>query len=966
MIRPEDIYAATNRGLDIILDYYPQAAECVDNKKHFKRRLSEDDASACLKLFKTPDGGEIYKVTDFGDQGHAMSPVDIVMHEDGIRFPEAILKLATRYGVTDTLDRNVNKPEIRQRPAKVKEKDGSRFFELEEGFTPDQLRILGPRVKKEDVEFLNWHVVKSISYVKNREVTTKSTTPNYPIFIRECLVKASSGESPEVKFYKIYEPLNLSKQYRFSYTPEGVKPKQYINGFEELKALFRKMNADEEAIFKQDPANDAKAYKEKKLPEAFICSGERDALCVKSLGYPPLWFNSETYKVDPEEIKQIYRYVEVLYNIPDIDTTGIVKGTELALKYMDVRTIWLPRWLNTYHDHRGKPRKDFRDFVEIRPGNDDFRSLMVLANPAKFWVKKFVEKTNSWSYEIDSDSLDYFLKLNGFYSLKDDSSSQTKFIRIVGNTVSLIKARDIRRFIRTFATERALAKDVRNLIRNSNRMSDSALENLEEIDLDFTNYTHNSQYFFFPKSVWEVTADQVTEYRAGSINTRHVWEENVIPHNCKLLPDMFSITRKEDVEGNFLFDIDIPDISSNKSCSLRAAINSSRLHWRKTMEYGLQDMGSDEAERYKIQHKFDIAEEGLSQEEIKEQKDCLIAKIFAIGFMMHRYKSPSKAWAVMAMDNKIGEDGECNGRSGKSFFFFAVSNFMKTVKLSGRNPKLMDNQHVFERVSLHTDFMYVDDCNKYLSLDMFYDLITSGMTVNPKNNQSFDIPFQQSPKIGFTTNYVPSDFDPSTEARLLYMIFSDWYHQRTQDNDYLETRSIRDDFGKDLFTDYNEEEWEWDINFFIQCAKAYLNIVRLNVKLQPPMGNIMKRKYKQDMGVNFEDWAYSYFSEEGEHVNCFVPREEALGAYKLHSNVKNVTMQRFTKALKGFCKLCPYVDSLDPEEYRNSQGRIIRKNSSQESKEMIYIRTIERKEEEAVERQGTLFEPSRINDESAF
>ena len=45
---------------------------------------------------------------------------------------------------------------------------------------------------------------------------------------RECLVKPAEGDTPEVKFYKIYEPLNPDKQWRFSYTPEGVKPRDYI------------------------------------------------------------------------------------------------------------------------------------------------------------------------------------------------------------------------------------------------------------------------------------------------------------------------------------------------------------------------------------------------------------------------------------------------------------------------------------------------------------------------------------------------------------------------------------------------------------------------------------------------------------------------------------------------------------------------------------------------------------------
>ena len=171
MIKATDIYAASHEGLDIILYYYPQAEGCVDNKKKFKRRPDEDDASACIKKYQ-----ECYKVTDFGDAGTAMSPVDICMYEENIRFPEAIALLASRYNVTDELKRSVNKPDIRKRPATQDEKEGTRFFELEEKFTDEQLKILGPRVKQEHVDALHWFVAKSISYVKNREVTTNYTT----------------------------------------------------------------------------------------------------------------------------------------------------------------------------------------------------------------------------------------------------------------------------------------------------------------------------------------------------------------------------------------------------------------------------------------------------------------------------------------------------------------------------------------------------------------------------------------------------------------------------------------------------------------------------------------------------------------------------------------------------------------------------------------------------------------------
>lgn len=312
--------------------------------------------------------------------------------------------------------------------------------------------------------------------------------------------------------------------------------------------------------------------------------------------------------------------------------------------------------------------------------------------------------------------------------------------------------------------------------------------------------------------------------------------------------------------------------------------------------------------------------------------------------MLHHYKSPSRAWAPMAMDNKIGEDNECNGRSGKSFFFKTLSLLQKTVKLSGRNPKLMDNPHVFDQVTQHTQMLLLDDCDRYLNTSLFYDNITSDMTVNPKNNQSFTIPFEDSPKIAFTTNYVPSDFDPSSEARLLYMVFSDYYHQKTEDNNYLETRSIRDDFGKDLYgREYTEDEWIADINFWLQCCAFYLQLIKEPVKILPPMENIIKRKFKADMGTNFEDWANGYFSRESGNLDKFLQRDKVLEDYMYYAKTNKITMQSFTRKLCSFVKLCPWIDELNPDEYKNSSGRIQKSvttpSGEVKTKDMVYLRS---------------------------
>ena len=126
----EKIYAATNDGLDIILYYYPQAYGCDRPNRYFKIRSDEKHASACMKKIKG-----VWRVTDFGDTSRAMAPVNVCMKEEGKEFREALLTLAQRYGVNETINANINKPVIEQRDATPEEKEGSFDFKLREKMT---------------------------------------------------------------------------------------------------------------------------------------------------------------------------------------------------------------------------------------------------------------------------------------------------------------------------------------------------------------------------------------------------------------------------------------------------------------------------------------------------------------------------------------------------------------------------------------------------------------------------------------------------------------------------------------------------------------------------------------------------------------------------------------------------------------------------------------------------------------
>lgn len=948
MVTPEQLYAATDDGLRIIALHYPDAPEAARSNKSFRARPDERTPSARVKLMKTKDGVPVWKMTDFGDEGRAESPISIHMKQAGLSFREAILDLSAIFNITDEINRSVNRPDVRRKTATAEQAEGSWDKDINQEFTAKECEVMGPRVTPDTLKALHWYRANHVVTVKKREAVYKYSNENYPIFIRECWFTDPKGNRD--CFYKIYEPLNPEKQWRFQYQPAGKKPQSYINGLFELAAAWRAYNDTEEAKWTADPANENKPYREQKLPEAIICSGERDAVCVRSLGYHPLWFNSETYQVSQEEWNQITKYVETVYNIPDIDATGRLKGTELALRFIDIHTIWLPEKLASYRDNRGKPRKDFRDWMEIWSSKGDFQYLLKRATPARFWTESWNEKSKKMKYSIDGICLHEFLRLNGFHTIRDKYTKAVQHIKIDGNIVKTVTPKEIRAYVLEWAVENKPERELRNQILQDPKLSPQYLVDLKEIDLDFTKHTERSQFFYFPKFTVEVTGREIIKHdnRAASAG-RYVWEEDVINHNIKFLPDMFTITHPEGLYRSEDFDIEVAE--NQPSNYFKYLINASRIHWRKELEEQVNAMPPEEGAAYLAAHKFDIAGPALDTAEIQEQKQCLINKIFTIGYMLHRYKSMSRAWAPFVMDNIIGENDQCNGRSGKSVMFVGIGKFNTLLKLSGRNPKLLENNFAFEQVTKKTDVVLIDDCSEYLQFDQFYDNITSDITINPKNVSAYNMKFDESPKFAFTTNYVPREFSSSSRGRMIFVVFSDYYHEMSEDNDYIETRKVSTDFGnRDLWgSSYTEAEWEADINFVMQCVRFYLSVAPREVKIEPKIDNIIFRKYLRDMSDNFREWAEGYFSVDengcGDNLNREIVREDAFEAYKRFSGVSKITMQRFTKSLKGFCYTCDYIDSLNPEDLkRNSGTRIMRRiedpiTHKKIQKEMIYLRT---------------------------
>ena len=192
--------------------------------------------------------------------------------------------------------------------------------------------------------------------------------------------------------------------------------------------------------------------------------------------------------------------------------------------------------------------------------------------------------------------------------------------------------------------------------------------------------------------------------------------------------------------------------------------------------------------------------------------------------------------------------------------------------------------------------------------------------------------------MAFTTNYVPSSFDPSNVRRLLFMVFSDYYHQKTEDNDYLETRSVSDDFGKNLLPpEATYEEWNADINFLLQCERFYLSVCQENIMILPPMKNIITRRSLTAMGDTFYEWASSYFAIDSGRLNTLIPRDEAYKACKEYTNMTNMVSTTFKKKLEHFVKVTAWIDELNPLDKCNGDENKQRRRIKTNGVEYIYL-----------------------------
>ena len=189
------------------------------------------------------------------------------------------------------------------------------------------------------------------------------------------------------------------------------------------------------------------------------------------------------------------------------------------------------------------------------------------------------------------------------------------------------------------------------------------------------------------------------------------------------------------------------------------------------------------------------------------------AKIAAIGYLLTHYMDPVCSRAVIFCDSCPSEYGEANGRSGKGLVVKALATIIPTITMNGKSFNPLRDKFAYSQVTPGTRLVCIDDVVRNFSLEPLFSILTEGIQVERKGQNSFRIPYSESPKFVLTMNSVFTGKGGSERARKYEVPFGGFFSA-----DYAPYKH----FGHAFFDDWSDEEWNRFDNFMMWCVKYYL------------------------------------------------------------------------------------------------------------------------------------------------
>ena len=284
-----------------------------------------------------------------------------------------------------------------------------------------------------------------------------------------------------------------------------------------------------------------------------------------------------------------------------------------------------------------------------------------------------------------------------------------------------------------------------------------------------------------------------------------------------------------------------------------------------------------------------------------------------LGFLQHGYKNLSFCPAVILNDEVISDNPE--GGTGKGLVMSALSNMKKLVVIDGKSFNF-EKSFPYQLVSADTQILCFDDVKKHFDFERLFSVITEGLTLEKKNKDAIKIPFHKSPKVSITTNYAIKGAGNSFARRKWELELHQYYNM---------SFTPRDEFGKMMFGDWNDDDWcEFD-NYMINCLRFYLT----NGLVKSKFVNLKIRQLSAETCHEFIEWVGLVENTDRSGV---LPTNVRLYKNELYSNFVDeypdygargkMTISR-TKFYKWLVAYAIYKEGVMPEEDRDHIGRWI-------------------------------------------
>lgn len=192
----------------------------------------------------------------------------------------------------------------------------------------------------------------------------------------------------------------------------------------------------------------------------------------------------------------------------------------------------------------------------------------------------------------------------------------------------------------------------------------------------------------------------------------------------------------------------------------------------------------------------------------KDEKRYLIVEC-AIGYLLNNYKKSDEGLAIVFYDETLNDNP--SGRTGKTLISKALGNCRKLVTLNGKefNNK---GQFPYQTINLDDNIICFDDMERSFKFETLFSIITGNLVLNKKNLQPIEIPFETSPKILFTSNYILSGVGDSHDARKVEIELFRHYSKKYKPIN---------EFGKLFFTGWDKKEWDCFYSYMISNIQKY-------------------------------------------------------------------------------------------------------------------------------------------------